>query len=101
MNKKAREPKYVRTCTCGQTFDSRVRMRQHIMFHQSMEGAKSHRDPQQIEQAMSKWMIYIPEEGHWPIQYDGDDAEMARRAYLRWASRSRLPAGSKIQKEQA
>jgi hypothetical protein len=49
---------------------------------------------------MSKWLIYIPEEGHWPIQYDGNDAKAARRAYLKWAGRSRLPAGSEIQKEE-
>jgi hypothetical protein len=44
----------------------------------------------------AKWIIYIAGEGHWPIDYFGDDRAQARLAYLRWAGRSRLPAGSAI-----
>ncbi|MGH3428232.1 MAG: hypothetical protein ACRDQZ_11820 [Mycobacteriales bacterium] len=43
-----------------------------------------------------EWFIYIPEEGHWPIRYSGSDAGRAKAAYLRWAGRKRLPAGSRI-----
>lgn len=42
----------------------------------------------------TKWLIYIPNEGHWPVDYDGDDEAGARKAYLAWAKRKRLPAGS-------
>lgn len=44
------------------------------------------------------WFVYIPEEGHWPIDYSGDDAAEARAAYLRWAGRKRLPAGARIER---
>lgn len=44
----------------------------------------------------AKWEIYIPDEGHWPIAYCGDDKAEARRVYLKWAGRTRLPAGSHI-----
>ncbi len=43
-----------------------------------------------------RWLIYIPDEGHWPIDYAGEDEAGARRAYLKWAQRKRLPAGSFI-----
>lgn len=43
-----------------------------------------------------KWFIYIPEEGDWPIKYTGDSKEEAKAAYLKWANRKSLPAGSKI-----
>ncbi len=43
-----------------------------------------------------EWFIYIPNEGDWPINYDGDDPKEARAVYLKWAERKRLPAGSKI-----
>ena len=45
-----------------------------------------------------KWYIYIPDEGHWEIDYDGDDQKEARKVYLKWAKRERLPAGSQIQR---
>jgi len=45
---------------------------------------------------MAEWVIYIPEEGHWPIAYDGEDWYAARRAYLKWAGRKILPPGSWI-----
>lgn len=47
---------------------------------------------------MTKWYVYIPEEGHWPIAYDGDDEAGARAAYLRWAGRKRLPRGARIER---
>lgn len=43
-----------------------------------------------------EWSIYIPEEGHWPIKGKHKDEESARAAYLKWARRKRLPAGSFI-----
>lgn len=43
-----------------------------------------------------KWVIYIPEEGHWPIPGDHATETEARKAYLKWAKRKRLPAGSHI-----
>ena len=43
-----------------------------------------------------EWLIYIPDEGHWPINYNGTDKAEARRVYLKWADRKRLPAGSFI-----
>ena len=49
------------------------------------------------QQAVSeKWNIYIPEEGHWLINYDGDDKAEARAVYLKWAERKRLPTGAFI-----
>lgn len=47
-------------------------------------------------QKQHEWVIYLRDEGHWPIAYDGDDEAEARRVYLRWAGRERLPAGSAI-----
>lgn len=47
-----------------------------------------------------KWFIYIPEEGDWPIDYRGSDHREARQAYLKWAGRKRLPAGSRIWKQE-
>lgn len=44
----------------------------------------------------TEWFIYIPEEGHWPIKYNGNDPKKARKAYLKWAKRKRLPPGSFI-----
>lgn len=45
-----------------------------------------------------KWYIYIPEEGHWPIDYYGDDPKEARRVCI-WpgpgASGCRLIRASK------
>jgi hypothetical protein len=46
-----------------------------------------------------EWFIYIPEEGDWPIDYDGDNLYAAKAAYLKWAGRKRLPAGSVIWSE--
>lgn len=46
------------------------------------------------------WRIYIPEEGHWPIAYNGNDPAEARRAYLTSAGRTRLPAGSVIDRDE-
>jgi len=46
-----------------------------------------------------KWHIYIPEEGHWPINYTGTSKKEARLAYLKWAGRKRLPAGSVISED--
>lgn len=44
-----------------------------------------------------RWEIYIPEEGHWPIRVaDTATKAEARAAYLKWAERKRLPAGSFI-----
>ena len=43
------------------------------------------------------WQIYIEDEGHWPIDYKGLDYEEARRIYLKWANRKKLPKGSYIQ----
>lgn len=40
--------------------------------------------------------IYIPEEGHWPIDGEHKSIGEAREAYLEWADRKRLPKGSKI-----
>lgn len=45
------------------------------------------------------WYIYIPEEGHWPIDYGGPSKAEARRVYLEWAGRKRLPNGSSIGSE--
>lgn len=46
----------------------------------------------------STWMIYIPEEGHWPIRVKvGATKAEAKQAYLKWAGRKTLPKGSKIQ----
>lgn len=47
-------------------------------------------------QRTREWYIYIPEEGDWPIAFDGDSPAAARRAYLKWAGRTRLPAGARI-----
>lgn len=49
-----------------------------------------------IEKGLTKWVIYIPEEGHWPIEYDGDDPKEAKRIYLKWAGQRRLPANAFI-----
>jgi len=43
-----------------------------------------------------QWFIYIPEEGDWPIKYDGDSKEEAKAVYLKWAKIEKLPAGSRI-----
>lgn len=44
-----------------------------------------------------RWEIYIPEEGHWPIRVKNSATKAeARAAYLKWAERKRLPAGSFI-----
>lgn len=43
-----------------------------------------------------EWMIYIPEEGHWDINGKHVDEAGARRAYLKWARRKRIPAGAYI-----
>jgi hypothetical protein len=45
---------------------------------------------------MTEWYIYIPDEGDWPINYNGRSHEQARLAYLQWAGRQRLPAGAVI-----
>lgn len=42
------------------------------------------------------WYIYIPDEGDWPIDYRGTNPAEARRVYLTWAQRKRLPNGAKI-----
>lgn len=42
------------------------------------------------------WQIYIPEEGHWPIAYNGTDKAGAKTAYLKWAGRKSMPRGSRI-----
>jgi hypothetical protein len=42
------------------------------------------------------WLIYIPEEGDWPILGCHASEAEARQAYLQWANRKRLPAGSYI-----
>lgn len=42
------------------------------------------------------YLIYISEEGHWEIPGKHRNKAAARRAYLRWAKRKRLPAGSAI-----
>lgn len=46
--------------------------------------------------AKQRWQIYIPNEGHWPIAYDGDDEQKAKQKYLDWAERKTLPRGSKV-----
>lgn len=44
-----------------------------------------------------KWLIYIPEEGHWDFpQKKGSTKKEARKAYLLWARRKRLPKGSNL-----
>ncbi len=44
-----------------------------------------------------KWVIYIPEEGHWDINCPVQASKKeARDAYLKWANRKRLPKGSFI-----
>lgn len=48
-----------------------------------------------------EWLIYIPDEGDWPIDYAGTDEEGARRAYLSWAGRKRLPPGARIWRRDA
>lgn len=41
------------------------------------------------------WMVYIPDEGHWPIAHKPRATyEEAREAYLKWAERKQLPRGS-------
>jgi hypothetical protein len=40
------------------------------------------------------WLIYIPEEGHWPIKGKHRTRDEATKAYLKWAKRKRLPKGS-------
>lgn len=42
------------------------------------------------------WFIYIPNDGDWPIAYFGQDEAGARKKYLVWAGRKRLPKGAKI-----
>lgn len=42
------------------------------------------------------WQIYIPEEGHWKIPGNKKTKKDARKAYLKWAGRKRLPKGSII-----
>lgn len=42
------------------------------------------------------WLIYIPEEGHWPIKGKHKTEGAARAAYLKWAKRKRIPAGAYI-----
>jgi len=43
------------------------------------------------------WTIYIPEEGHWPINYSGTSKAEAIKTYLKWAGRKRLPRGASVQ----
>lgn len=51
----------------------------------------------QIHTPKPTWMIYIPEEGHWPIKVNGYALKrIARETYLKWAERKRLPKGSSI-----
>lgn len=45
---------------------------------------------------MNTYHIYIPEEGHWEIEGKHADVASARKAYLKWANRKRLPKGSSI-----
>lgn len=45
-----------------------------------------------------EFQIYIPEEGHWPIPGNPKTKEEARKSYLKWAKRKRLPSGSFIDK---
>lgn len=47
-----------------------------------------------------KYMIYIPEEGHWPIRGLHANKTEARTAYLAWAERKRIPAGAFISKDE-
>jgi dipeptidyl aminopeptidase/acylaminoacyl peptidase len=46
--------------------------------------------------AKIRYIIYIPEEGHWPIKGRHANEKAARKAYLKWAKRKRLPKGSNI-----
>jgi len=51
------------------------------------------------EEKIEKWMIYIPEEGHWPIKVDVDATyKEAKKEYLKTANRKKLPSGSRIEK---
>ena len=43
-----------------------------------------------------EWFIYIPEEGDWQIDYDGEKEEEARKVYLKRSNRERLPTKSRI-----
>jgi len=46
----------------------------------------------------TEWMVYIPDEGHWPIAHKpGATYKEAREAYLNWAGRNQLPKGSFLQ----
>ena len=43
------------------------------------------------------WVIYIPEEGDWKIVSKSETTkEEARKIYLKWAGRKRLPKGALI-----
>ena len=43
-----------------------------------------------------EWFVYIPEEGDWPVYYDGKSHAGARSAYLKWANRKKLPPGAVV-----
>lgn len=44
-----------------------------------------------------EWVIYIPEEGDWPINHKLNASySEARETYLKWADRKRLPKNSFI-----
>ena len=43
---------------------------------------------------MLEWFIYIEDEGDWPISGTHKTKAEARNAYLKWAGRQRIPAGS-------
>jgi hypothetical protein len=51
---------------------------------------------QKIKSGKMEWFIYIPEEGDWPIKYNGTDKDKAKATYLKWAKRKSLPKGSRI-----
>lgn len=46
----------------------------------------------------TEWMVYIPDEGHWPIAHKPRATyEEAREDYLKWVGRNQLPKGSFLQ----
>lgn len=45
---------------------------------------------------MANYYIYIPGEGHWPIPNNPQNKKEARKKYLEWAQRKRMPPNSRI-----
>jgi hypothetical protein len=43
-----------------------------------------------------EWFLYVPNSGDWRINYNGDSAIEARKAYLEQSGYKRLPNNSHI-----